>query len=137
MTVVEPQPHPDPASDLETDYWERLAEGDLPVQRCEACNEVSHPPRPYCPECYSSAWRLESADGAGTVVSYAAIRRPADERFADEVPITSAVVALVEGPHVMGIVDGPVEDVSVGTAVRLDPSNLSSTDRRLVFELEA
>jgi len=136
VTVVEPQPHPDPVSNLEAEYWDRLADGHLSIQRCEACDVATHPPRPFCPECYAEDWRLESVDGTGTVVCYAAIRRPADERFSDEVPITSAVVALEEGPRVMGVVDGPAEAVSVGTDVRLDPSNLSSTDRRLVFELE-
>jgi len=136
VTVVEPQPHPDPVSDLEAEYWERLAAGDLPIQWCLACGATAHPPRPYCPECYAADWRIEPAEGTGTVVCYAPIRRPADDRFADEVPITSAVVALEEGPHVMGMVDGSAGAISVGSDVHLDPSNLSSADRRLVFRLE-
>lgn len=132
--MVEPAPHPEPDSEIGREYWNRVADGQLPLQRCGSCGATTHPPRFACPECYAEDWRFVAAEGTGRVLTYTAIHRPAADRFADEVPITSAVVELAEGPRVMGVLDRPIEDVSVGLTVELDPSNLSTDDRRLVFE---
>ena len=66
-------------------------------------------PRPFCPYCFS--WDLEwvRCSGRGTVYSYVINHRPAPG-FEEDGPYVIAVVALEEGPRMMGNMVGIESD---------------------------
>ncbi len=48
-------------------WWREVAERDhLPLQRCQGCAKLRHPPRPMCDRCGSLAWDSIAASGRGT-----------------------------------------------------------------------
>ena len=36
-------------------YWEGAKQGELRLQRCDACQHTYFPPRPFCPDCGARA----------------------------------------------------------------------------------
>ena len=56
--------------------------------------------------------------GQGTVYTFTVIRQNGSEPFRSELPYVVAMIALDEGPRMMGNVTGcPVDEVIVGMAV--------------------
>lgn len=130
------KPIPESGSPFEDEYWQLLTDGKLGVQHCTDCGQNAHPPRGRCPVCYSENWEFHIATGEGTVYGYTEIHRPAHPKFDSELPIVSAIIELREGPRIMATIDCTMEDIEVGTAVKLDPSNLSEEDVRLHFKVD-
>lgn len=135
VILVTKRPMPSATTDHEQQYWQRVADGDVCVLRCHACGSASHPPRRYCPDCYSDDWTFESIAGTGTIYGYTCIHRPT-RAFEADAPLVSAITTLDEGPRLMGRVDCDPAAIEVGSRVCLDTSALSSDDVRLVFELQ-
>ncbi|NNF68490.1 MAG: Zn-ribbon domain-containing OB-fold protein [Acidimicrobiia bacterium] len=94
--------------------------GVLHIQRCQDCGQLRHPPRWYCPHCHSKQYELAPVSGEGTIYSTVINHYTVDLGWADEVPYTSAVVELAEGPRVIGHLRG-VEPggARLGSAVRV------------------
>jgi uncharacterized OB-fold protein len=90
-----PLPEPTPET---RHFWDGTLAGELRLQRCEACDHVYFPPRPFCPECASRSVRVFRASGRGTLYSYVIHHRPAP---GFEAPYAIAIVALDEGPRLM------------------------------------
>jgi uncharacterized protein len=80
--------------------------GVLHLQRCTDCGEYRHPPRWYCPHCHSRSYEFVPVSGEGTIYSMVINHYTVDRGWADEVPYTSAVVQLAEGPRVVGHLRG-------------------------------
>jgi uncharacterized OB-fold protein len=110
-----PVPAGDPVSDA---YWAAAAEGRLLLQHCPSCGTWQFYPRALCTSCGGdTAW--EDASGRGTVHTFTVIRQQGARAFRDDVPYVVAMVALDEGPMMMGNVTGCApEDVTIGMAVR-------------------
>ena len=53
-----PQPTPETQH-----FWDGTREGELRLQRCNACGKVYFPPRPFCPACASREISVFSASG--------------------------------------------------------------------------
>ena len=86
-------------------YWDGAKEGELRLQRCDACTKAYFPPRPFCPECGSREVSVFKASGKATLHSYV-INHMKAPGF--EPPYTVAVVELEEGPRLMSnILDCP------------------------------
>ncbi|MEM7078580.1 MAG: zinc ribbon domain-containing protein [Pseudomonadota bacterium] len=88
-----PLPHPTPETQH---FWEGCRTGELRLQRCDDCDHVYFPPRPFCPRCSSRAVSIFVASGAATLASYVINQRPHpawDEAYA------IAIVELAEGPR--------------------------------------
>jgi uncharacterized OB-fold protein len=86
-------------------YWEGALVGELRLQRCEACEHVYFPPRPFCPACASRRVQVFAASGRATLYSYTINHRPVPG-FTP--PYAIAVVELAEGPRLMtNLVDVP------------------------------
>lgn len=84
-------------------YWEGARAGELRLQRCDDCDHVYFPPRPFCPGCSSRAVSVFTASGRGALASYVINERP---HPAFDGPYAIALVALEEGPRMMSnIVD--------------------------------
>lgn len=106
---------PDPGAQP---FWAAAAEGRLLIQECPGCGRRQFYPRPLCLDCGGSPGWLE-ASGNGTVYTFTVIRQNGDPGFAGVLPYVVAMIDLAEGPRMMGNVIGcPVDDVSVGMAVR-------------------
>jgi uncharacterized OB-fold protein len=116
--VTEPtRPLPVPTPETKH-YWEGTKQGELRLQRCEACRHVYFPPRPFCPKCASRKVSVIRAAGSGRLFSYVIHHRPAPG-FAP--PYAIAVVELDEGPRLMtNIVDCPQTPEALQLDMRLE-----------------
>ncbi len=99
-------------------FWEGVEEGELRIQRCSACQELRHPPRPMCPRCQSLDWDYALSSGNGEVYSFIVHHHPPVHGF--ETPFAIAVVELEEGTRIVGNLPGvPPEKVQVGMPVEV------------------
>ena len=99
-----PRAVPEPTPETQH-YWEGARQGELRLQRCDACAYVYFPPRPFCPDCGSREVSVFKASGRGTLYSYV-INHGKAPGF--EPPYAIAVVELEEGPRMMSnILDCP------------------------------
>ncbi len=87
-------------------FWDGTKVGELRLQRCDACDHVYFPPRPFCPACASRKVSVFPASGKATLYSYVINHRPPAPGFTP--PYAIAVVTLEEGPRMMtNIADCP------------------------------
>lgn len=94
-------------------WWDEVATGKLPIQRCTGCGKLRHPPRPMCDSCGDTSWDFIDACGRGTLHSFTIIRHPQFPGY--EFPIIAALVDLEEGPRMISnIVDCDPADVEIG-----------------------
>jgi uncharacterized OB-fold protein len=56
--------------------------------------------------------------GAGRILTFTAIRYP-PKSFENEAPYVVAMIAIEEGPRVIGRVSNAVDELKIGTAVAL------------------
>jgi len=95
---------PIPAATPETaHFWEGTLVGELRLQRCDACDHVYFPPRPFCPGCSSREVSVFTASGRGRLASYVIHERP---HPAFDGPYAIALVDLEEGPRMMSNIVG-------------------------------
>jgi uncharacterized OB-fold protein len=117
VTYAKPLPRPSPES---APFWEACRERRLSLQRCARCASFWFPPSPLCPECLSDAWSWETASGRGTLFSFVIMHRVYHPGFADDVPYAVAVIALGEGPRLIGsLVDHAPAELRVGMPVEV------------------
>lgn len=83
-----------------------VATGVLHLQRCSGCGAFRHPPRYYCPRCFSPSWEAVPSAGRGTVYSFTVTHRSFDPAWVDETPHATIAVELAEGPRVIGALRG-------------------------------
>jgi hypothetical protein len=84
-------------------YWDGARHGELRLQKCDFCQCIYFPPRPFCPDCGSRQVSVVTATGRATLHSYV-INHLSSPGF--EPPFAIAVVELEEGPRLMSnIVD--------------------------------
>jgi uncharacterized OB-fold protein len=104
MQSNRPLPVPTPET---THFWEGTRQGELRLQRCQSCDHVYFPPRPFCPTCASKQVAVFKASGRGSLFSYVVSHLPAP---GFEPPYTIAVVELEEGPRMMTNIVGTPPD---------------------------
>lgn len=109
-------------------YWDGAREGELRLQRCNACDHAYFPPRPFCPECSSRDVSVFKASGKGTLYSYV-INHMKSPGF--EPPFAIAVVELEEGPRLMSNI---LECEQTPEALQLDMA-LEVTFEKLTDEI--
>jgi uncharacterized protein len=90
-----PLPKPTPETQH---FWDGTQAGELRLQRCDDCNHVYFPPRPFCPSCSSRSVSVFKASGKGTLLSYNINQRP---HPAWDEPYSIAIVELDEGPRML------------------------------------
>jgi uncharacterized OB-fold protein/acyl dehydratase len=99
-------------------WWDRVARGELPIQRCRDCGVLRHPPRPMCASCQSIEWDSVPAKGGGTVYSYTVLHHPKFPGY--DYPLVCAVIELDEGTRIVSNVVGcAAADVRIGMRVAL------------------
>ncbi len=105
---------------LNREFFEQCTAGALHLQRCDECGTYRHPPRYYCQHCFSDRWSWEPSAGLGTVASWVTSHFTVDRGWVDELPYTTVVVELAEGPRLLGAIRNmTVDDLRLGKAVRL------------------
>ncbi len=108
---------PDPDSEH---YWNAARQRRLDIQFCSACERLTFPPKPACPQCLAPLqWRTMS--GKGQVYSYCIARLEAVSGF--KAPYAVAWVSLREQEDIRitaNILDCPIEDVRIDMAVEVD-----------------
>lgn len=108
------------ADPLSRPYWEGVREGELRIQKCQACGKVWHPPMHICPRCHSQDVAWIAASGRGTLYSYTVVHHAAHVAVADRVPYVVALVTLAEGPRVVSnLLDCPREEVRIDMPLEL------------------
>jgi uncharacterized OB-fold protein len=106
-----PQPTPETQH-----FWDGTRQGELRLQRCDACARIYFPPRPFCPACASRSVSVFAASGKAVLYSYVIHHRPVPG-FTP--PYAIAVVELAEGPRMMTNI---VECPQTPEALQLDMS---------------
>ena len=97
-------------------WWETVAKGTIPIQRCKSCGVLRHPPRPMCGQCGSMEWDHVAASGRGTLHTFTVIRYPQFPGY--DSPIVAALVDLEEGTRLMSSIVG-CEPSAVKIGMRL------------------
>lgn len=98
--IARPLPKPTPETQH---FWDGCKAGELLLQRCDSCDHVYFPPRPFCPSCSSRSVSVFAASGRGTLASYVINHRP---HPAWSEPHSIAIVQLEEGPRMASNVVG-------------------------------
>jgi uncharacterized protein len=96
-------------------FWDGTKRGELVLQRCNACEVVYFPPRPFCPKCSSRSVRPFAASGRATLYSFVINHRPRPDW--PQEPHSIAIVQLDEGPR---MVTNIVNVAQTPEALRLD-----------------
>jgi uncharacterized OB-fold protein len=102
-------------------FWEGTQQGELRIQKCNACGELRHPPGPVCPTCHAMDRGYVVASGRGTIFSFLVHHAP--QMPGRELPLTIALVELDEfrqaQPPIRFVADvrGNPEDLAIGDAV--------------------
>ena len=109
-----------PALDVTNEFfWTSGKDGVLRFLRCAACDELVHPPAPYCPKCGSDRPDPAAVSGRGTMYSFTVNHQPWDGTTE---PYVIGLVAIDEQPDVRlttNIVGCEIDDVRIGMAVEV------------------
>ena len=97
----------------------------LLIKRCGDCDRFHHPPKPICPECWSSNLTPTEVSGRGVIHLAMFLRQgaPAPDVDYQKGPHPVVTVALEEQEGLRfssTVVGSPLEDISIGHAVELD-----------------
>ena len=99
-------------------WWDRVNEGELPIQRCSSCGTLRHPPRPMCWKCHSLESENINASGKGIVYSYVVVHKPEVPGY--EYPLAVGLIELEEGTRIVSNIIGiDPKDVEIGMAVEV------------------
>lgn len=118
--VASPRKYIPETEGLNQEFFMQAAGGTLHLQRCGNCGTYRHPPRYYCQGCFSDQWSWEPSPGLGTVASWVTSHFTVDRGWVDELPYTTVVIELDEGPRLLGAMRNMTEaDLRLGLEVRL------------------
>jgi uncharacterized OB-fold protein len=77
-------------------FWQGLESGEFQTTRCDDCERLTFPPKPFCPHCWSERVGWVSLSGRGKLYSQTVVHA-APMVFQDEVPYRVGIVDLDEG----------------------------------------
>lgn len=100
-------------------FWQWCGEGELRLQRCAACAQISWPPVEACEHCGGGDLAWERMSGRGTVASWCSFER---DYYGGILPIPwdTILVELAEGPLFVSNPSGfGREEIEIGMSVRL------------------
>jgi len=96
----------------------------LLINRCDDCSNFHHPPKPICPECWSSQVSPTQVSGRGVIHLAMFLRQGAPAPGVDYTegphPVVSVNLEEQEGLRFSStVVDCPLEDIRIGLPVEL------------------
>lgn len=111
-----------------------LREGRLMGSTCNACGQLSFPPRADCPECRHDEFTFVQMTGRGRLLTHTTINA-APAGFADDVPFTLGVIDLAEGGRLLASFGEtlPAGEISIGMAVQVVPRMREDCPEIIVF----
>lgn len=114
-------------TELDLEFFQSItAAGHLHLQRCADCHTYSHPPRYYCPRCFSGHYEFAAVSGGGFVYSYTVSHYSVEAAWKDEVPYVTIVVELDEGPRLVGSGRGfDPGAIEIGSRVNVTPEKVT------------
>lgn len=105
------------------DYYRGLLEHELRINRCEDCGQWHAPPKPVCPECWSSRITPTSVRGTGTIFMAIFLHQGPPAPGVDySSPHPVVTVELDEQPGLRftsTVVGAPNEAIRIGARVEL------------------
>jgi uncharacterized protein len=121
-------------TELGVEYWERTAEGKLPLRLCESCGTKRLYLSDVCANCGSVEWSWTEASGLGEVYASTEIHYRLSPEFPESYVL--ALVDLEEGVRMMSnVLDATIAEVPIGAAVELDFETLEDGKRLPQFRL--
>jgi uncharacterized OB-fold protein len=130
---------PRPRTDLPTieddtrPFWDAAKAHRFLVRKCNACAEIHHYPRPFCPSCWSDDLEWLDASGDATLYTWSTVYMNDLPPFNERLPYIAAVVELAEGPKVMtNLVDCDDSALRIGMALRVTYRPLDGGDDAIV-----
>lgn len=94
-------------SELDLEFFQAVVNGgSVHVQRCSKCSHIHHPPRVYCPNCFSADYTFVPVSGRGAVYSHTVSHFTTEKAWMDSVPYATVVVELAEGPRLVASARG-------------------------------
>jgi uncharacterized OB-fold protein len=114
-------------SELDVQFFRAAtSSGALHVQKCTECSDHHHPPRMFCPVCFSGSYVFDAVSGRGKVYSHTVSHYTTEKAWKEQVPWTTIVVELDEGPRLVGTARGiEPADVVIGLPVRVVPEKVN------------
>jgi uncharacterized OB-fold protein/acyl dehydratase len=113
-------------------WWDLVDRGELPIQKCNACGALLHPPRPMCGKCQSTDLSYALSPGVGSVYSYVVIHHPQFPGY--EYPLVAALVELEEGTRIVSnLVGCAPEEVHIGMPVQAHIEQVDDALRLPIF----
>ncbi|ARE37775.1 hypothetical protein A0W34_30085 (plasmid) [Rhodococcus sp. BH4] len=97
---------------------------ELVISKCQDCDEWHHPPKPVCPQCWSTRVVPTSVSGSGTIFMVIFLNQgPPADGVDYSTPYPVASIDLADAPGVRftsTVVGGTNDEVVIGAAVELD-----------------
>ena len=122
---------PGPAMERDsTEWWERLSQHELALQRCDGCQLWRWPARAICNGCGSFEWSWAPASGKGTIASWIVNHHSFSDAFTS--PYVVLAVRLDEQDDIVmygswaGAPDGT--DLAVGMPVTVEFEDVAAPD---------
>lgn len=99
-------------------FWDALSQKKFLTTRCNACKEMTFPPKPLCPGCWSKDLNWVELKGNGVLRSFTEVSA-APLVFANEAPYVIGLVDLDEGIRCMSRIVAPYDSLKPDMRVRL------------------
>jgi uncharacterized OB-fold protein len=115
-----PQPLPSPDG-LDAPFWQGLANDEILIQRCRACQGWQWGPEWICHRCNSDELGFEPVSGEGIIYSYERVWHPVHPALKDQGPYLVVLVSLPQADDVRlvgNLLGDPRQEVAIGAPVR-------------------
>ncbi len=108
-------------------FWDAVANHELVLQKCRACDIYYHAPRPMCPECKSmDTLEWVPASGRGHIYSYVNFTTDKMAYPAMKVPYSVVLVELEEGVRIISnLMDIEPDEIEIGMPVEVAFDDIS------------
>ncbi len=102
-------------------FWDAVANHELVLQRCRACDIYHQPPRPMCPECKSmDTLEWVPSSGRGHIYSYVNFTTDKMAYPAMKVPYAVVLIELDEGVRLISnLMDIEPDEIEIGMPVEV------------------
>jgi uncharacterized OB-fold protein len=108
------------------EFFEGARRGQLMVQKCESCGELSFPAHEICSNCLGTRSSWVPVSGRGEIYSYNVMHQVYHPGFAAEVPYAVVVVKLAEGPKIVSnLVGVSPREIRIGMPVEVTFEKMS------------
>ena len=105
-------------NELNAPFWNGLAQGEVRLQRCNACGVHQYPPESFCYECGAQDPSWVAVTGNGTIYSFIVVHQQYHKAFKEFLPYTVAIVQMDEGPRMLCTMLDLKKPVAIGDRVK-------------------